>query len=342
MAFITDSVNMVHPSFVEPSLIMPINQASGAFDTLPDGKPETKLGAEDLAVYAKRLDLRTTMTAAQSAANQLPSATIVAGLLSTPTYLIRSRMEWDHHDAANAGNWGIGIEAASRLGSHQGIFQLMRGALLYGFNPLNGEGLLNATGATTINLPPDSNNNDTIQTYDNGQLATFFLAQIGLIKSRTNQLGAGREFTILMPQRIGQQLEYPNIVQLVQYQRIGAGSQTTAGVVKDILEGNKDIIRWVYDDTLIGKGAGGNDAIVLVMPKIEQPNPGAGVPNTNIFAGLSPNMPDCTKMYTDMAAPREIPVPIPGGAIDTTYEIRVSPGWALRPEAITIISAQYS
>src|SRR5579859_4239726 len=251
MAFITDSVNMVHPSMVEPELIMPINQASGAFDTLPDGKPTVKLGAEDLAVYAKRLDLRTTMSAAQSAANQLPSATIVAGLLSTPTYLLRSRMEWDHHDAANAGNWGIGIEAASRLGSHQGHFQLMRGALLYGFNPVNGEGLLNASGVTSVNLPPDTDNHTTIVTYDNGQLAFFFNQQIGLIKQRTNQLGIGREFTILMPQRVGVQVEYANIVQLVQYQRIGAGSQTTAGVVKDILEGNKDIIRWVYDDTLI-------------------------------------------------------------------------------------------
>ena len=51
MAFLTNAVNMVHPSFVEPELIMPINQASGAFDLLPDGKPAVKLGAEDLAVY---------------------------------------------------------------------------------------------------------------------------------------------------------------------------------------------------------------------------------------------------------------------------------------------------
>ena len=31
----------------------------------------------------------------------------------------------------------------------------------------------------------------------------------------------------------------------------------------------------------------------------------------------------------------------PGGGIDVTYEARMTPGWGLRGEAITIISMQY-
>jgi hypothetical protein len=339
MALIVPAVSIVHPSFMEPELILPYNQASGAFDLLADQEVRVRLGEGDLVVYAKRLDLRTTMSVDQAAANQLPSISIDASLIATATYLQRVRNEWDHHDSAAAGHWGIAIEAASRLGAQQGHYQLMRSALLYGYNPENGEGVLSSPGAASVNLPPDSNGNDTIVTYDNGQLAFFILQQIGLIKQRTNQLGIGQEFTILMPQRIGAQIEYANIVQLVQYQRIGAGSQTTAGVVKDILEGNKDIIRWVYDDTLEGKGANGTDAIVVTMPKVRRPQ--AGRIDTNIFASLEPSWEDCVTMYTDLPAPREIPVPIAGGAIDVTYEIRTSSGWTPRPESALVISAQY-
>ena len=48
----------------------------------------------------------------------------------------------------------------------QATFQLERNMLLYGMNPVNGEGLLNAAGAVAITLPPDSSGNDTVVTYD--------------------------------------------------------------------------------------------------------------------------------------------------------------------------------
>jgi hypothetical protein len=102
---------------------------------------------------------------------------------------------------------------------------------------------------------------------------------------------------------------------------------------------NGDTVIWAYDDTLIAKGSGGNDAILLVMPEVERPQrPGI---DTNVFASLQPSMAACTALYTDMPAPREIPVPIAGGAIDVTSEIRTSSGWAIRPEAVDVISAQY-
>jgi hypothetical protein len=151
----------------------------------------------------------------------------------------------------------------------QAAFQLIRNALLYGFNPSNGEGLVNASGATAITLPADSAGNTTVVTYDNGQMAFFIISQISAIKTRTNQLGIGRKFVVVGPQRTLGAMEYQNIVQLTSYQRPGAGSQSTAGVVKDVLEMNDDDIIWAYDDTLIGKGAGGNDAVLIVMPEVE-------------------------------------------------------------------------
>ncbi|SQI23403.1 Uncharacterised protein [Salmonella enterica subsp. arizonae] len=96
-----------------------------------------------------------------------------------------------------------------------------------------------------------------------------------------------------------------------------------------------------YDDTLIGAGANGTDAIVIAMPEVERPEVNAKI-NTNEFAKLSPSLEATSLMLCDMAAPREIPTPIAGGAIDVLSELRSTPGWVLRPEALTIISMKYS
>lgn len=330
----------INPSFMEPEIILPYSQASGWTDTLMGGEPRVRLGDGDLQVYMKRLDLRTKMLAGTAGPNQLPGVTLTASQISTPTYLLRSRAEYDHHDTAAAGQWGFALPEAYRLGMWQGHFQLAREAGLYGFQPANGEGLIHTNGATALNLPPDQYGNDTVLTYDNGQMAFFLLQQIGLIKTRTNQLGIGRKFTILGPQRVLEPFEYPGIVQLVQYQRVGAGTATTAGVVKETLMSNGDTILWAYDDTLIGKGNGGTDAVLLVMPEVERPD--GDKLNTNIFATLGPGNPTCSTMYADMAAPREIISPLAGGATDVLTEWRITAGWMVRPEALTVISMQYS
>jgi hypothetical protein len=339
MANISPAFVQVHPSYMMPDTLMPYSQASGAFDLLASGAPLIRLADGDLYAYIKRVDLRTRMAAGQSAYNQLPGVSFALSQISAPTYLLRVRAEYDHHDTAAMARWGLSIVDAHRLGMRQATFQLMRNALLYGFNPANGEGLINASGATAITLPADSAGNTTVVTYDNGQMAFFLISQISAIKTRTNQLGIGHKFVVVGPQRTLGAMEYQNIVQLTSYQRPGAGSQSTAGVVKDVLEMNDDEIVWGYDDTLIGKGAGGNDAVIVCMPEVEQPK-GARI-NTNEFAKLTPSMEACTLMLADMAAPREIPVPLAGGAIDVLAEQRCTSGWAVRPEAVTIVTMQY-
>ena len=340
MANIAPAFVTVNPSFMEPGILLPYSQASGAFDLLAGGEPLVRLSEGDLYVYIKRIDMRSKVAAGQSAYNALPSISTTLSMISTPTYLLRVRGEYDHHDTAAMGRWGLSIVETQRLAMRQGHFQLMRSALLYGFNPANGEGLLNTNGATAINLPADSNGNTTTSTYDNGQMAFFLLSQVSAMKSRTNQIGIGRGFTLLMPQRIMGQFTYQDIVQLTQFQRVGAGSTSTAGLVKDVMEMNEDDILWVCDDTLIGKGANGTDAVVLVMPEIQKPR-GSRI-NTNEFAKLAPGIEACALQYCDMAAPREIPTPLAGGAIDVLSEMRVTSGWGVRPEAVSIISMQYA
>ena len=339
MSFIAPAFVTVNPSFIEPELVLNYTQASGFAEALSGGAPRIRLSEGARAVYFKRLDLRTRMAAGQSASNSLPGVSIVATYASAPTYLTQVRAEYNHHDTAAAGQWGVSIVNAYRLAMRQGHFQLMRLAALFGFQPANGEGLLNTPGETTVSLPADSNGNTTIVTYDNGQLGTFFLSQIASLISRTNQLGIAEEITILLPQRIGSLMQITNIVQLTSYQRPGAGTDTTAGLISKVAAEAGIRIKWAYDDTLIGKGAGGTDAILIVLPDVKKPDGGAF--NTNEFAKVEPDMTAVTLQYADMAAPREIPTPLAGGAIDVLSEMRITSGIGLRGEGVTVVSAQY-
>jgi hypothetical protein len=346
MGLIAPAVRLVNPSFIEPEAIIQINQASGAFDLLADRKPRVRLGEGDLAVYIRQVALRTKANSGQSAYNQLTSCDVVASYTGTATYLNRVRAEFDHHDTAAAANYNIALPEAQRLGMRQAHFQLLRNMLLFGNNPVFGEGLLNAPGATAVTLPADSFGNTTATTYDNGQMSFFQLGQWGAIKTRTMQLGIGHTCVVIGPQRIMEIWEYQGIVQLVQFQRIGAGTATTAGVYKMVAAENGDTVIWGYDDTLIGAGAGSTssanvDAVIMCMPQISQPVVGDGQPDTNEFGRMPNGMYANTLQYLDMPAPREIVAPLAGGAIDITTEMRASSGWAIRPEAVTILSIPY-
>jgi len=327
----------VNPSFIEPEFLIQYSQASGFLSTLAGEELRPRLAEDDLIVYMKQVNLRTKMTAGTASANELPGVDISLSQISTGTYLLKCRSEYDHHDVAAGGRWGISTVEAYRLGMRQANFQLARDATLVGINPQNGEGLLNAAGAVATNLPPDSFGNTTISTYDNGQLAFYIAQQIQQLKQRTLSAGLPNFFTILAPQRILLPMEY-NVVQLTQFQREGAGTTSTAGTVKSILMDNGDTLNWCYDDTLQGQGAGGADAIILVMPEVKKPE--QNKISTNVFATLAPGSNVCTTQYCDMAAPREIISPLAGGATDHVTEWRITSGWAPRSTAVTIISAK--
>lgn len=337
MAF--NAYEIVHPSLVLPQTLLQISQRSGAFETLAGGKQLTMLSATDQYVYIKTLQMRGAANVGQAAANQLDGPAFVTKMIQTPTYLIRARAQYDHHDTAAAGNWDVALPEAYRRAMWQTFAQNERSALLYGFQPANGEGLLNANGATAVTLPADSNGNTTFLTYDNGEMAIFILEQLVALQTRMFQATADNRFVILGPQRILAAMQLSNIVQVTQFQRAGAGTASTGQVVNLQGESAGANVVWVYDDTLIGKGAGGTDAIVIVCPEVEKQE--GSSPDTNAFAGLMPSLDACTLQLTDMPAPREIMSPLAGGATDCLYEKRVTPGWAVRPEAVTIVSMEY-
>lgn len=328
---------MANPSRMEPELLLQYNQKSDYEELLAGNAARATLGAEDKYVYLRSLGVKTKVSSGAAGANQMPSCSVTTGLASAPTYLQQVRAEYDHHQIAMANQWGYSLPEAQRLAMRQGHFQLLRNKVLFGEFPSNGEGFLNATGATYITLPPDSFGNVSFSTYDNGQMAIFLLSVIGALKTRTYQLGEPQRFSVIGPQQDIETWMYQGIVQLTSFQRPGGGSETITGTVEEILKRNGDDIVFGYDDTLIGAGAGGTDAIIFCMPEVKKPEP----VGTNAWASLQPGFNACTLQYTDVVAPIEIPTPLPAGAIDVYSEMRATSGWAPRPEGLVILSGTH-
>ncbi len=338
MANIFNTRVLAHPSRVEPDLIITTAQPSGFMEVLGGGGPRVKLGPVDKFVYQNRIDLRTAASANQAAHNALPSSTIVADYVQTATYRVRTRAEYNELDIAEAGEWNVALPQAQRLAMRQAIFQFMRTACLSGVNASNSEGLLNTPNSTAVTLPNDTFGNSHVSVYDAGQIALFFLGQVSAALQRMYLLGTAARVVILGPQRIIGQLQLNDIVQTTSYQRPGGGTASPAQVIAKTLKDNGYEIEWAYDDTLIGQGAGGTDAVLLVVPEAIVPSI-EGI-NTNEFAKLSPTEKAMTLQYADVAAPVEITTPIPEG-VDVVSQMRMSSGWAPRGQAVTVLSMAY-
>lgn len=338
MAAITPAVIKVSPSLHLPGNLVKYTQVSGYWSALSGNAPQVKLGQQDLMVYAGVVDIRTQSLSAQVSGNQLPSVAINTSLISTPTYEVAVRAEYDMDDETAASSWNLSLSDAMRRGMRQSVFSHLRDSALYGMNPTNGEGILNAAGTTKTNLPPSSYGQTTLLSYDNGELAQFFTAQIGQIMTRIFQLGEAVSINILGPQRVMVELE-TRIVQLTQYQRTGAGTSAISGVITDVVSGIRATVTWAYDDTLIGKGDGGRDAVIISVPELEMRDTGNS--GTNEFFNIAPNISANNIQLTNMAAPMEITTPLPGGAIDVVGKMRFTSGWVLRPEGVTIVSIPY-
>src|SRR5271167_2898458 len=156
MASTASAIINVKPSYTMPEAIITYEQASGYFEALGGGKPQARIGTGDLIVYMNTFDLRSNTLAGQSNANLLPGCAITTYQVSTPTYLVQSSSQWNHHEVAAFGQFGHSLVQAERLGNRQAFAQAFRNNGLYGVNPANGEGLVNTAGATATSLPADS------------------------------------------------------------------------------------------------------------------------------------------------------------------------------------------
>jgi len=341
MSYLFPAQAKVNPSFSEPELIVQYAQASGFMYTMEKGKLRVRLGRDDLQVYVNALNIGTESVAAQFGSNWLPSVRLQAQFEQAQTYVLRNRNNYDDAMERAAARYNVALPQAIELGQRQGIFQRLRSMYWYGLNPANNEGLLNTQGATSLNLPADTLGNTTVSTYSPNDMYQFLLTQIVLMKSRMFQSGANiaNRIVVASAQREFLQFEMASIVQVTSYQRPGGGTNTVAGAVQKIVEEAGDSIEWVYDDTLIGKGAGGTDMVIMTIPEVEVPT--ITDPNTNIFGKLQPSTLAVNTQYCDVDAPIKVITPIPDGGLTQMLEMRATAGWCWRPQGVTLISMPY-
>lgn len=332
----------VAPSFSEPNAIVDYAQQSGFVHLFQGDGPTVRIGSGDLNVYINTLQIRTQSQTSQFAPNFLPSASIVGSYIQTQTYNVQTRVTYGPEDTQAAANYDQALPSLLNLASRQGIFQGLRTMALYGVVASNNEGLLNTPSATQVTLPADSYGNTAVQTYDNGEMADFLRAQVVSLVTSMYQTGpqASGRVVFISPQRVGMQFSVRNIVQVTSYQRPGAGTETTMGVTANVLRDAGYTMEWYYDDTLIGKGAGGSDMVLLTMPEIQVPTmPGI---NTDEFGRVRPSLNAVNLMYADMAAPMRVTTPIPDGGVTEIQRLRASCGWCVRPQGLFQISMPYS
>jgi hypothetical protein len=342
MAF--NAISRVSPSFVEPKILTRYNQRSGAFAALGTGGPQVKLGSEDLVVYQLTLDMRAQVSHGQTPYQAVNGPSFISNQIQANTYIVRSRANFDHHDTANAAGWNISLIDANRKAMRAGIASFARSALLYGVAPSQGEGLLNAQGATALTFPADENGKVSITGMDPAYQAQEVLTLISELQSRINAVAQGAlRIVVLAPQRVVNTWKM-QIVPLMSYQRAGGGTNSVTGTIDAVAAENDVDVFFAVDDTLLGKGQGGSDMVVIVAPELVNPQSGPGpeAMNTNEFATLASFADDATAQYFDKAAPSEIVSPLAGGATDQLLELRLTAGWVKRPEALTLLSVPYT
>lgn len=342
MSNFAPAIVTLNPHKMQPNIVMQYSQASGAWDVLAGAAPKVEISMNDLVVYQKQLRMTSRVHGNQAINKQLPSVSIRPEYDQMKTYNILSRAIYSYGDKEAAELWGYSLIEALRLANRQAHFQQLRNMLLFGIEPTNNEGLLNAPHATTVDLPADSEGNTTLTTYRPNELAIFLLNLISSLKIRMYLLGQPLKIVFLAPQRFLQVIEYLGIVSLTSYQIPGAGSATVSGMVQNIAGmAQGDEITWAIDDTLIGKGDNGTDAIIITSPVIKIPEARAVV-DTNLFYRLTPNELSANLQFTDVAAPIEVPTPTTDGGMTTIFRMRATPGWNIRAEALTILSAKYA
>lgn len=326
------------PSYTMPGMVVQQSLVSGFTGLLGGGSVQARLNSSDVAVYMQSLKFKANSVISQNPANSLPSGVeFMPEMRSIPTYFIRAKAEYDSHDVAAAGNWNVSLEAAIKLALKQSHFERIRDAALYGVNASNKEGILNAPGISTATLPADSHANTGFIDYDNGELLVWILNRINDITSRTFTSGAPVRLVFLMPVRLLNKLT-TGIVQLVTYQRTGSGSDSVQGTLQSVMEWNGKTLEFYVDNTLIGKGDGGNDGIILAIPELVDQADSAF--NTNVFASLQPNVTANIVQMCDTPEPVFYTVPLSMQNNEIMSEQKIIPAWGLRPEAITFISAK--
>lgn len=257
------------------------------------------------------------------------------GQLQFPYYTISARSEYSDQSAQKFSELGMGISLPDLLDKlcEMGIQQRRHYAALFGFNPLENQGLLNM--ATAVTLPADSGTHTTLSTYIQGELLSFLVSVARDIMNGT--FGMAKPVVLASSVRTINLLE-SIIVPLTDWQNKGAGVNSVAGTYRTILGEwlGAGKIEFIKDDLLKEAGTGLSDIILLIAPGLSEQEAVEYDQNLDISQETANTLIDNPGDMIITTNPKN------NRMMSSDYSVKTTPGCVVREEAIVAITAKYA
>lgn len=262
-------------------------------------------------------------------------ADLIVDQLEATVYSINSRISFNTNDAVKFNR----LTNRSLLDTYedivdQGVALATHMLAFYGANAQAKQGII--ANATQTALPADSAGATKLSEYDLAEMMQFLNKIVMNIRSAT--------YNMVYPTVIYAPTEAIAIIEqaLIPFlNSANSGSLNSVGGTLNfaLREAGLPTIEFIADDTLKGKGAGGNDLMLFVAPKIRHTMSG-GKHNQNILNDEEYNAIHNTFMITTVENMKEV-----NPQKDFTYSslqmTKMTTGWVVRPESVYAISYEY-
>lgn len=183
------------------------------------------------------------------------------------TYNITSKYGYnkDESDKFTKATGGQSLDNVMSAITEAGVSSCVHFGALYGFGKGYNQGII--AGSTKASLPPDSTGATTVSTYSDIDLYKFIIETINDVRA---QSFGGASPTILFGPRKFINYIQTALVSFLQSAESG-GLNSVAGTINLASRlGGVEQIKYIEDDSLIGRGTDGKDLFFLLAPRIKE------------------------------------------------------------------------
>lgn len=325
----------LHPSAALPGLLVPQVQEVPFEKYIGNATNYGSMSKE--AIYLTSVtNINSETQVGQQWGSQLAKQSYTLGQISAPFYRIDAFVEWNVVEQAKFEELSNGVALLDFLENlaAQGINQRIHEGILYGFDQtadLN-QGIL--ANATLTAMPQDSEGNDSLTSYNVGELQAFLTLIIREVMNAS--YGMLKPVTIASSSRV---INYINtaIVPLTQSQLPGSGVDTAAGLLGRTLTWlGAGAVEFVQDNTLEGSTS---DKIVFIARGMDVQD-GGGQKSMNLAGKL--NSINFNTWFDEAEGLQNWDAMPSMGVFAKKLTYKMTPGITLRNEAVRVVTAKYA
>lgn len=330
-------LSRVNPSIVLPGILTPQVQ-NVDFEKYIGSKTNLTGIAEEMLYIVTANNINSETSVGQQWAQELTKQTYSLGQVSLPLYRLNAYVEYDENERAKfeALSNGVSLPAFLENLAKQGINQRKHQGILFGFDSKLAQGI--TANATTTNLPADSKGNTTLLAYEVSELQAFLSS---LARSMMDvSFGMAKPVIFASSVRV---INYIRTAIVPTSNYIEAGGVDSVGgiydrVVSEWLGVGK--VQFIADNLLMGSGSE-PDTIMLIAPGYDQQAEATSEDvNQNLVGEL--NSITYNTMYDAGEGLRRLDRPNDFGIYSTLLTYKMTPGAALRNEAVVTCDVNYA